>query len=366
MKVVICGGHLTPALAVIEELKNDEILYVGRKHAMEGDKAESLEYQTINKMKIPFEVLYTGRLQRNLSIYTVPSLAKIPVGFAQAMYLLKSYKPDVVVGFGGYVSVPVIMAANFLRIPTVVHEQTLEAGVANKMLGKVADKICISFSESEKYFPASKTVLTGNPIRKSVSKPNKAFEVKEKLPVIYITGGSQGSHFINQLVSECLAKLLDRYVIVHQTGASVEFSDFEKLTILKEGLNGDKKDRYVLSRFFEPDTVGSIFKKSKLVISRAGVNTISELIYLKKPAFLIPLPNAQKNEQLRNAVFFKEIGLGEYDEQKNITPEEFLFKINGMMQNLESYTIDAEHNHFPRNAAKKIVEVIYAASKNNN
>lgn len=366
MKIVICGGHLTPALAVIEQLKNDDVIYIGRKYAMEGDRAESLEYQTIKSLNIPFEEIRTGRIQRSFTRHTIPSVAKIPIGLSQAIFLLKSYKPDVVVGFGGYVSAPVIIAAHILKIPVVLHEQTLEAGAANKYLAKFADKICISFPDSEKFFPIGKTILTGNPIRSSIVKPTKKFDLPKNSPVIYVTGGSQGSHFINELIERSLTKLLDRYIIVHQTGGSTEFNDFEKLTILKEGLNSDKKDRYILSRFFEPDVVGSILKQSKMVISRSGVNTISELIYLKKPAFLIPLPSAQKNEQQRNAEFFKNTGLGEYLEQKDLNPEEFLFKINGMMQDIESYAIDPKEDYFPKNAAKKIVEIIYAAQKNSN
>src|SRR5690606_18186799 len=174
------------------ELKNNDILYIGRKYALEGDKAVSLEYQTITSMNISFQEIKTGRLQRSFTKYTFPSLAKIPVGFAQAIYILNNFKPDVVVGFGGYVSVPVIMAADFLKIPTIIHEQTLEAGAANKFLGKIVDKVCISFEQSAKYFPKDKIVLTGNPIRKSISKPSKKYTLPSGFPILYITGGKIG------------------------------------------------------------------------------------------------------------------------------------------------------------------------------
>ncbi len=367
MKIVIIGGHLTPALSVIEELGSEaEVLYIGRKYALEGDKAVSLEYETITKKGIAFCVLKTGRLQRSLTRHSLSSIAKVPLGFVQAFLILRKFSPDVVVGFGGYVSFPVIIAAKFLKIPIVIHEQTLEVGFTNKLVSKFADKICISFESSAKYFPKEKVVLTGNPIRKTILHPTKKFNIESGDPVIYITGGSLGSHFINLLVAGCLAKLLDKYTLVHQSGAASEFKDFEKLSILKEGLNNSKRGKYILSKFFSPEEIGSIIKAASLVVSRAGANTISELIVLGKPSYLIPLPISQKNEQLKNAHFLKELGLGEIGEQKSLSPEHFYFEINNMMQNIGRYKLKSSKSHFPKNAAAKIVQVLYAASKNSN
>lgn len=367
MKIAIIGGHLTPALSVIEELPSDaEVLYIGRKHAIEGDAAISLEYETINKKNISFVSLKTGRLHRNLTKHTIPSLTKIPVGFTQAFFLLKKFNPDVVLGFGGYVSVPVILAAKVLRIPIVIHEQTLEAGAANIFAGKFAKKICISFETSRKYFPKEKIEFTGNPIRKTVLHPTKKIEIKKNGPVIFITGGSQGSHAINLLVQGSLTKLLDKFTIVHQTGDSQEFRDFEKLSILKEGLNSNKRDKYYLSKFFSPEEIGSILKSADLVVSRAGINTVSELIFLKKPSYLIPIPISQKDEQVKNAQHLKNLGLGEVGEQRNLTPEYFYEDLNSMIQNLKNYRLKNSNNKFPRNAAQKIIDIAYVASKDNN
>lgn len=367
MKIVIIGGHLTPALSVIEELpKDSQILYIGRKYALEGDSAVSLEYDVITEKGIKFAEIKTGRFQRAVTVRSLPSLAKIPIGFVQATLILKKFKPDVVVGFGGYVSFAVSFAAWMLHIPIVVHEQTLEAGAANRIVAKFADKICISFDSSYKYFPKEKTVFTGNPIRNTILHPVKKVSLPQDFPIIYITGGSLGSHFINHLVLKSLTNLLDKYILVHQTGDSSEFKDFDKLSILKDGLNNNKRDRYILSKFFSPEEVGSVMKQATLIVSRCGVNTISELIVLEKPVFLIPLPFSQKNEQLKNALFLKKLGLGETHDQKNLTSEIFLQEINKMMQNLSSYKIKSNKSHFPKNAAKKIVEQIYAASKKSN
>jgi UDP-N-acetylglucosamine--N-acetylmuramyl-(pentapeptide) pyrophosphoryl-undecaprenol N-acetylglucosamine transferase len=367
MKIAIVGGHLTPALSVIDELgKNDEVIYIGRKYALEGDSATSLEYETIKKRGINFIEIKTGRLQRSMTRHTIPSFTRIPVGFYQAIKILRKYRPDAVVGFGGYVSFPVVFAAHFLKIPTLIHEQTLEAGAANKMLGKYADKICISFETSYKYFPREKVILTGNPVRRSITSPGKKYKTDFKDPIIYITGGSLGSHFINQLVGQSLSALLNKAVVIHQTGAATQFNDFDKLSILKEGLNNNKRDRYILSKFYSPEDVGSIMKASSLIITRAGINSVSEIILLKKPAFLIPLPVSQRDEQLKNARYVEKMGLGEVFEQKNLDSEKFIQNIYKMLLELDKYKLKDDKKHFPGSASKKIVKSIYDLQKNSN
>src|SRR3989344_6654527 len=172
MKIAITGGHLSPALSVIEKLsKEDVVLFVGRKHVFEGDKGLSFEYKTITSLNIPFVELTTGRLQRKFTAHTLFSIVKIPYGLAQSFLILRKFKPDVVLGFGGYLSVPVVIAAHILRIPAIIHEQTQDAGLANRMLANYADRICISWETSAKYFPRGKTIFTGNPIRKLTPVP---------------------------------------------------------------------------------------------------------------------------------------------------------------------------------------------------
>src|SRR3989338_8397326 len=139
MKIVLIGGHLAPALSVMEALPKDtEVLFIGRKYGLEGDKALSLEYRTITGLNILFVGINTGRLQRKLTRYTIPSFFKLPFGMIRSFFALFKFKPQVVVGFGGYVSVPVVLCAYLLRIPVVIHEQTLEAGFANRFLAKFA------------------------------------------------------------------------------------------------------------------------------------------------------------------------------------------------------------------------------------
>src|SRR3989344_5071506 len=219
MKIIIVGGHLSPALSVLDALpKNWEILFVGRKYVFEGEKSLSLEYKIINDLKIPFEEISTGRLQRKFTKNTIPSLFKLPSGFFKAFGILRKFQPDVVLGFGGYLQIPVIFASFFLKIPVVLHEQTLESGFSNKICSPIAKKICISWESSVKFFPKTKTVLTGNPIRKDIIDKS---QIPNSRPLIYVTGGSSGSHFINSLIEQVLKKILIDFKLIHQTGGSL-------------------------------------------------------------------------------------------------------------------------------------------------
>lgn len=357
MKILIIGGHLSPALSVIENLKNDEVFYVGRKHAMEGDSSLSLEYQTINNLNIPFFDLPTGRLQRAFTRHTLTSLTRIPIGLLRAVLILKKVKPDVVLGFGGYVSVPVVMAAYLLRIPSVLHEQTLEAGLANKMLSFFAKKICISFQSSENFFPKSKTILTGLPIKKEIIEVKDQENEQNKIPILYITGGSQGSHAINSLVLESLGKLLDTFRIVHQTGDFLEFNDFETLQSFKRILPKDKALRYLPKKFLDPRQAAKITKSADIVVSRSGINTVCELIFLEKPSLLIPLSFSQRNEQLKNAKFIESLGLAKVYEQNSLTSQTFVSGLTEMLKNINTYKLNGP-NPIEKTSVQRIIEVL--------
>jgi UDP-N-acetylglucosamine--N-acetylmuramyl-(pentapeptide) pyrophosphoryl-undecaprenol N-acetylglucosamine transferase len=372
MKLLIVaggGGHFAPALAVIEKLPKDwELLVVGRKYVFEGDQSLSLEYQTAKKLGIPFRPLTTGRLQRKFTRYTINSLLKIPIGLSQATAIISEFKPDVVLSFGGYVSVPICLAASILRIPLVIHEQTLDAGISNKLVAKFAKKVCISWEESRKFFPAEKTILTGNPLRKEfetgdmrTDKFNKAHsKAVTGEPTIYITGGSSGSHAINTVVEGCIEKLLQKYNVIHQVGDSTQYKDFERLTKFRENLSIELKSGYRLVKFIEPSKVADYLNKADLVISRSGINTITELIYFGKPSILIPLPYGQHQEQLKNANFMKKLGLAEVAEQKDLTPEKLHIKISEVFDKIDSYKkhIDIGKKLIDIDSADKIIEVI--------
>lgn len=365
MKIVVIGGHLTPALSVIELLKEEEIIFIGRKHALEGDKALSLEYRTITSQGIPFKNIITGRLQRKFTKHTIFSLFKIPIGLLQSFFILRKFKPHVVLGFGGYVQIPVVFAAFILRIPIVIHEQTLEAGLANKLASFFAAKTCISWENSQRFFPIKKTVLTGNPIRKEIISvfDNSVKEVSDA-PLIYITGGSLGSHSINLLVEKVIKRLLTNARVIHQTGDAQEYQDFERLSYLRDSLPEEVRKRYLPQRFLETKEVAQVLKNSDLVVSRAGVNTITELIFLNKPSLLIPLPLGK--EQKKNALFLSELGLAEVRLEENLTPDEFLNTLKYMFENYTKYSLDKDYKIYVRDAASKIVSILRDVQNQNN
>jgi UDP-N-acetylglucosamine--N-acetylmuramyl-(pentapeptide) pyrophosphoryl-undecaprenol N-acetylglucosamine transferase len=354
MKVVIVGGHLSPALAVIEKLKGEGIFYVGRKHTFEGDKALSLEYQEIERLKIPFFAINAARLQRKFTRHTLPSLVKFPIGFIQSYKILSRIKPDIVLGFGGYLSLSVVRAASLLKIPIVIHEQTLGAGVSNKLISRFAKKICVSWKSSENYFPKEKVVLTGNPIKQAVINAKNKKNEESKIPMIYITGGSAGSHALNLLVEQTLDKLLKKYTVLHQTGGSEVYKDFERL-------EKRKNERYECKKFLTSEEAALAMSKADLVVGRAGINTATELIYLEKPCFLIPIPVGQKNEQLKNAKFIKSLGLGEFVEQYSLTSDLFISTISSMLGNIANYKLKEEV--LVKDAAEKILGVLRDVSE---
>lgn len=334
MKVLVTGAHFTPAVAVIEELKkrpNIEVVYVGRQTTLEGDQTQSIESKILPSLGVKFIPLTTGRLQRAFTIYTIPSLLKIPIGLFQSLYIVLTEKPDVILSFGGYVSVPIVLMGWLASVPIMLHEQTLVSGLANKICSLFADKIAVSFEESE--LKGEKVILTGNPIRQQITQiTNKQKSTK---PVVLIAGGNQGSHTINLAIEQCLPKLLKIALVYHQTGDS-KFQDFERLSKISKLLAcAIKNDNYQLFKFIDKGWE-KILAKSDLVVSRAGINTLTELAFLGKPVLLIPLPNITNDEQNKNAKYFKELGLARILSQSKLTGENLLKEIQFMLNHLSN------------------------------
>lgn len=370
MKILITGGHMTPALAVIQKLPKDiAVVYVGRKFAFEGDSALSLEYRTLTAMDIPFIPLQSGRLQRKFTKHTFPSLGRIPKGVWEAFSILRREKPSIVLSFGGHVAFPICLAASVLKIPIVMHEQTQEAGGANHLLSRMATKICVSWESSLKFFPKEKTILTGNPL--PITTPSK--EIKEvlqknskKYPILTITGGSLGSHAINALIEPILEKLLSHYVVVHQTGDAQEFKDFDRLTEFRASLPYTFQERYILKKFIDPEDIAFVYKTSDVVVTRSGMNTVLTLLFVNTPSLLIPLPFSQRQEQMKNALLLKASGLGEILLQDQLTSESLLTAIDTMMEKRAFYKNPQSKNmqKLHEGAAGKIIQVIYDTEKN--
>lgn len=354
------GGHFSPALAVMKKLEHQaDLLFIGRKYALEGDSALSLEYLTMQELDIPFATITAGRLQRTLSLRSATSLTKTPVGLYQALRILRQEKPDIVLSFGGYIALPVTLGAKMLGIPVVLHEQTMRAGLANRIAGKFAEKICLTFASSAQYFPEERTVVTGTPLREDFLHPKKVTGFTEQLPMLFVTGGSLGAHAINTLIEGTIEKLLEQYLIVHQTGDAQEYQDYERLLKLREELPETLRKRYRVEKFLKPDEMAGIFQEASLVISRAGMSTIMELLYFKKPVLFIPLPHGQRGEQQENAEFMQSLGLARVKKQRDLTSETLYTEIEEMMAELDSFTLQEDLQPIiEKNAAEKIITVV--------
>lgn len=363
MKLLIVaggGGHFAAALAVIQKLpKEMTFSLILRKHAFEGDTALSFEYQTASAMHLPFVVLDTGRLQRKFTMQTILSLCKFPFGIYQAFRIVQKQKPSVVLSFGGYVAVPVTLVAWFLRIPIVIHEQTLQAGMANRIGAVLAKKICISWAQSKHVFPAKKVVFTGLPLQKEKKTAVPAAIKDADKPLVCIIGGSGGSHAINTLVAGGLNQLLQHFTVVHQTGDAKKFHDYEHLDAIKKTLPEELRERYFLYKFIHHDVLYVMLAQAVVVVSRAGMNTVAELIFLEKPSLLIPLPYGQADEQLRNARFMKMLGIAEIANQHTLSSEKLVEQIMQIYENKKKYVLLQKKEFLlPETAAQHILFVV--------
>lgn len=359
-KVVICGGHLTPALALIEELekeKNVEIVFFGRKYSAEGAKIVSEEYKIIKAKNIKFVPISAGRLQRKFTRYTAQALAKTPIGFAQSLYLLRCEKPDIIVSFGGYISLPVVLAAKLLGIKCVTHEQSIIPGLATKINAKFCDQIFVSWQKTRDSLKNANVKLIGNLIRhdsysKRASSANIQKFISSSKKLTLILGGNQGSHFINTLIFNSLENLKD-YQILHQVGALNFKGDLDKAKALAS-------NNYLPTPYLAGRNFGAALNSAHIVISRSGANTVWELATLSKVAILIPLPIAASGEQLANARVLEEAGSSVILNQNEATPELLLSKIRLIEDNFEKYqkNAHAKSRQMPQDAAKKLAEAV--------
>lgn len=366
MKLIITGGHVTPALAVIGEIKKQpgtwEIYFIGRKFSYEGENTLSWEYDLITGHSIPFYNLDAGKLHRRVSIHALVSFMKIPLGFVRAFIYVRKLKPDAVLSFGGYLALPVSFAAWFLNIPVVTHEQTVKPGLSNKIIALFARKICLSFPpEKPGYYP-QKTVITGNPLRPSVFEFQRPpdFNIADHEKVIYLTGGNLGSHALNAVVKNILPDILGKYILIHQCGQSQTFRDYEDLQIIKSALPDNLRVRYYLNKYINDSEIGYVLNRSDLIISRSGANTVSEIAALGKPAIFIPLPWSGGGEQEDNARYLEKQGGALLILQKGLTSRILLSGIEGIMNNYSEYLSKAlRTKNLKNDAAEKIITQIY-------
>lgn len=366
MKILITGGHHTSSIPIIKELQNKhkdaKITFIGHKYNLKGNKNTTLEYRDITSMNIPFYNLTTGKFYKKVNLVNI---TKIIFGFFQSFILLLKIKPDIVLSFGGYLSVPVVIVAYFLRIKILVHEQTLVLGLANKIGSKFASKIFISWPQSQKYFNKDKTILTGIPIRPEIFKnTTNNFKINSKLKTIYITGGKSGSNIINKTILKILSNLLEKYNVIHQCGDNSATNDYTILNKEKTKLK-NTKGVYHLVKFVDTKEIGEVFDKSDIVVSRSGAHTISELLILEKPSILIPISWSSHNEQYENAKLLKDNNLAEIINEKELNSNILASKIDYVLNNYKKYVLkDKKIKSFlQKDSTKIIIDEIYKTYK---
>ncbi len=347
-KIILTGGgtagHVTPNIALLPRLRKAgfDISYIG--------SYNGIEKQLMEEQQIPYYAISSGKLRRYFDIKNFSDPFKVVKGLGQSFRLMRKLKPDIVFSKGGFVSVPVILAAKFCHIPSIIHESDLTPGLANKIAIPHAVKVCCNFPETMKYLPEGKAVLTGSPIRSELLSGNKENARKlcgfhKEKPVLFIIGGSSGSKFINDTVRSLLPELLKTFQIIHMCGKGNLEESLNKTT-------GYKQFEYIGSG------LNDIFALADLVISRAGANSICELLALHKPNILIPLSaNASRGDQLLNAHSFEKQGYSVVIEEEIITPDKFLNMILETYKNRDRY-IKAMQKSNTINSIDKIVSLI--------
>lgn len=347
------GGHISCASAIIEELytrydlTDENFIYIGGDLGMEGEsKAESLEKRYFKNKNFNQKYIRAGKLQRNFSIKTVTLLFRTLLGVIDSYQIIKNFKPDIVISTGGFVTVPVCIVAKLFRSKIYIHEQTATVGLSNKIVSKVAEKVFLTFPSSAKYFPAQKSIHTGNLIRKAIFNKTGDGELsnalrnmikqREKLPIIYISGGGLGSHIINQTVMKSLKILLERYQVVLQTGNNSIYNDYGTAVKIKRSLPKDMEGRFFPIKFVSETEIGFLFNNIDLFVGRSGANTVYELGVLKIPSILIPIPWVTHNEQEENAKILSTLNLAEILKENDLTTQKLVDSIEKYFQNIDS------------------------------
>ncbi len=355
-RIVLTGGgtagHVTPNIALLPSLKEAgyEVFYIG--------SYSGIESTLMAQQNIPYYGISTGKLRRYFDWQNFTDPFRVIHGYFQARKILKKLKPDVIFSKGGFVSVPVVRAAGQLHIPTIIHESDMTPGLANRLSIPVADKVCCSFPETLQYLPKEKAVLTGSPIRKELlegdRKEGLAFVGWEDSPkpTLLVIGGSQGSAVINKALRQDLDILLKKDIrIIHLCGKGN----------LDNTLN--QREGYVQLEYVT-DELKDLFALADFVLSRAGANSICELLALRKPNLLIPLSAASsRGDQILNADSYQRQGYSLVLKEELLTPDSLLKSLKTLYQNKDQY-IAAMEKGSKSSAIDMIMKLINSAAGN--
>lgn len=353
-KIILTGGgtagHVTPNLALIPSLKEHgyEIRYIG--------SYQGIERKLIEGVGIPYDGISSGKLRRYFDIKNFSDPFRVVKGYGEALRLIKLHRPDVVFSKGGFVAVPVVLAAKHYKVPVIIHESDMTPGLANKICIPSAAKVCCNFPETLGYLPKVKACLTGSPIRKELLQGDRLTGLKysglsANRPILLIIGGSLGSVTVNRSVRHILPKLLETFQVIHICGKGN----------LDESLKNTQG--YVQYEYVDAP-LKHLFAAADLMISRAGANSICEILALHKPNILIPLSAAaSRGDQILNARSFKKQGFSCILEEEKLSDDSLFQAITGTYQDRQAYISHMEQSEL-HNAVDTIVDMIETLASN--
>jgi UDP-N-acetylglucosamine--N-acetylmuramyl-(pentapeptide) pyrophosphoryl-undecaprenol N-acetylglucosamine transferase len=353
------GGHITPALAVAEELKKEhEVWFIGSTKGPEGD--------IIRRMDYPFHGIAAGKLRRYISMENVTDIFRIGLGFFQSLRLFMGNRPDALFAKGGYVTVPAVYAARLLRIPVVAHESDVIMGLANRLVFDRSTVVCTGFPET--VYPRSlrsKLRFTGNPVRsifrRSLSKAQtmRELDFSMRRPVVLVLGGSQGAQSVNMLLWDRLPEILELTQVIHLTGVNHS----KKASSVKDHLTPKLQKRYQPFGFVGEE-LPAYMNAADIVISRSSANVMAELAALRKPMILMPLPSSASDHQRANAQVFRKKQAAVVLEEVGLTSDQFLQSIRQLITDtVKQRELSQATGHFDSpQAASLIAETIVATA----
>lgn len=338
------AGHVTPHLALIPHLKERgyEIFYIG--------SYDGIEKRLIEDFEVPYYGISTGKLRRYFDPQNFSDPFRVMKGCGEAFRILKKERPALIFSKGGFVSVPVVRSGALLRIPCILHESDMTPGLANRICIPCAQTVCCNFPETLSHIPADKAVLTGTPIREElrngdIAAGRELCGFRDEKPVIMVIGGSSGAQAVNEVVRDALPRLLPDFNVVHICGK-------EKMDNLMLTMDGYKQFEYVKNELKD------LFAMADVVVSRAGANAICELLALKKPNILIPLPLASsRGDQILNARSFAQQGFSEVIDNDELDETNLTEAIHAVYENRDRY-IEAMNRSNQHEATETILKMI--------
>lgn len=354
MKLLITGGHLTPALAMIDWIKanqpSTELVFVGRLESRTGMQAQ--EAQEITNRQLPFISFQAPKFALVSAWYWPKKIWELMLATIRALHIILQEQPTAVLTFGGYLAVPIVLAAWCARIPIVTHEQTRTVGLANRFIGKLATKVGIAFAASLPFFNPNKTTIVGNPMRAAVLAKNlpppQWFHNSTGKPLLVVTGGSQGSEAINHCIDAALPELLKHWCVVHQRGP--------------KNYSTSQSVGYFSREWLTDVELSWLWHQPKVLsVSRAGANTVTELAVTGVPSVLIPLPFAYQDEQRVNAEWLVNLGGAILLLQQQLSPETLLEALFQLAAQAETARSALSHLTIETHAEPKLWQLITEA-----